>query len=367
MSLGLSLAFVTLAACSSTPEEEAVAGALGELVQALQTKDPVRVWALSDEVSKHAVLDVVKALEAAQSKVPLVWGGSCPPADPNCKAAVVKEARAALGAPLIEAAGADDPGRGPRVLGFLVDLGQLTFDDHVMDGLGARDMTFEEGPPRRVIVHTAGGDVFGFVDEGGSWRSLLVRDLVLDHPLVRELLANAKKTDGLAAERHRAWQLVVDPKTPQGAYNVARRMVTTDPPDWKGLFALLDPPAQQALGTAMEKARLAQKKLQSRTTKGQRKDAYNDHGIALMVEATSDRDLFVRWSRTPEFVKPLTATDEPMSLEGDPDQGTASVVTASGKRVPMVRDNEGYWRIADAERAIEAALIAPAMKVLDGP
>ncbi|MFO0751270.1 MAG: hypothetical protein U1F43_37220 [Myxococcota bacterium] len=361
------LAIVCLAACGSSPDEEAVEASLGTLVQALQAKDPARVWALSDEVSKHAVLDVVKTLEGAQAKIPLVWGTSCAAGDASCKSAAAKEARDALGGPLLDAAGPDDAGRGPRVLGYLVDLDKLAFGSHVMDGLGPKDMTFEPGPPRRVIVHTAGGDIFGFVDEGGTWRSLLVRDLVLDHPLIRELLANAKKTEGLAAEHHRAWQLGLDPTTPQGAYNVARKLQSSDPPDWKALFALLDPLAQTALGTAMEKARAVQKKIQARTAKGQRKDAYDDSGIALMVEATSDRDLYLRWSKTPGFVKPLAATDEPTSLEGDLASGKVAVVTTSGKRVPMVRDTEGYWRIADAQGPIEQALVAPAQKALETP
>lgn len=361
------VATTAMGACGSSPDEEAVEAALGQLVTALQAKDPAKVWSLSDSVSTHAALDVVKTLEDAQAKIPLVWGTSCAPGDVSCKSAAIDEAKLALGGPLLDAAGPDNAGRGPRLLGFLVDLDKLAFSDNVMSGLGARDMTFEPGPPRRVIVHTAGGDIFGFVEEAGQWRSLLVRDLVLDHPLVRELLANAKKTDKLAVERKRQWQLVVDPKTPQGAYNVARKLQTSEPPNWKDLFALLEPSAQAVLATAMDKARQAQKKIQGRTNKGARKEAYDEHGIALMVEATTDRDLYLRWAKTPTFVKPLATTDDPDNLEGDASKGACVVVTVSGKRVPMMRDEGGYWRLADVGKPIEAALVAPSQKVLDAP
>lgn len=346
---------LTVSACADSPEKAEVVAALGEVVAAMKAHDTTKLWSLSDEASRRAVLEAIATLEKAHAAIPLVWG----------KAA--DEARLALGAPIVAAAGPDDTGRGPRVLAHLVDLEKLDFHGGVMDGLGARDIVFEPGPPERAIVHTTAGETFGFVREGGVWRSLVLRDMVLDHPHLKELLANAKKTGELVGRQHEVWKASLDPKSPQGAYNLARAMQAADPPDWRSLFALLEPSAQAALGTALDTARAAQKKIQSRLVKAQRKDAYEDAGIALHVGSTSDRDLYLKWAATPDFVKPLTSTDPPDRVEGDPAHGDVKLITTTGKMVRMVRDSEGFWRLGDTTSAIEQALVAPAKKVLDGP
>jgi len=360
------LALVT--GCSSTPEEDAVEQAMGEVVSALRAKDAAKIWQLGDDASKQEVLASLHTLEQAQAQIPMVWGLTCAPDDKACKTSAADEAKQALGGALLAAAGADDAGRGARVISYLVDFAQLSFDDNVMDGLAARDFTFEDGPPRRVIVHTSAGDIFGFVqDANGQWRSLLVRQLVLDQPLISGLLANAEKTTGIADDHRRAWQLVLDPRTPQGAYNVARKMQSARPPDWAGMFALLEPSAQAMLGTALEKARAAQKKIQGHTAKSARGDAYDEGGIALMIAATSDRDLYQRWAATKDFVAPLTTTDEPDHLDGDASTGDVTVVTTTGKKTHLTRDAEGFWRIADTTAPIERALVQPAAKIIDAP
>jgi len=350
----VALAACLVGACGGTPEEEEVIGALDQVIGAMQSNDTTKLWNLSDEASKRAVLEAIATLERAHAAVPLVWG----------KAA--DEARLALGAPIVAAAGRDDTGRGPRVLAHLVDLEKLAIDGGVMDGLSPRDIVFEPGPPERAIIHTTAGETFSFVREGGAWRSLVLRDMVLDHPHLKELLANAKKTNELVGHQQEIWRASLDPKSPQGAYNLARSMQTADPPDWRALFALLEPSAQAALGTALDTARLAQKKIQSRLVKAQRKDAYEDAGIALHVGAVSDRDLYLKWSATPEFVKPLLTTDPPDRLEGEAARGDVKLVTTTGKLVRMVRDDEGFWRLGDTTAAIEQGLVAPAKKVLDG-
>ncbi|MCC6621001.1 MAG: hypothetical protein IT385_07085 [Deltaproteobacteria bacterium] len=342
-------------ACGNTPEEDEVIAVLGEVVGAMQAQDATKLWGLSDEASRRAVLEAIATLERAHASVPMVWG----------KAA--DEARLALGAPLVAAAGPDDSGRGPRVLAHLVDLEKLDFHSGVMDGLDARDIVFEPGPPERAIIHTTAGETFGFVREGGAWRSLILRDLVLDHPHLKELLANAAKTGELVGRQQEIWRASLDPKTPQGAYNLARGMQGADPPDWRALYALLDPAAHAALGTALDVARQAQKKLQARLVKAQRAGAYDEAGIALHVGAVSDRDLYLKWSATPDFVRPLLTTDPPDRLDGDPARGDVKIVTTTGKLVRMVRDTEGFWRLGDTAQAIEQALVAPAKKVIESP
>jgi hypothetical protein len=102
-------------------------------------------------------------------------------------------------------------------------------------------------------------------------------------------------------------------------------------------------------------------------TKAQRPEAYNDSGIALHVAAVSDKDLYVRWSKAADYVRPLSVTDDPDRIEGDVDKGDVRLITVSGKAVRLVRDAQGFWRLGDTTAPIEELLVAPAKKVLEAP
>jgi hypothetical protein len=170
----------------------------------------------------------------------------------------------------------------------------------------------------------------------------------------------------LAEEELRAaWIASRDPRTPQGAYNLARAAAAESPPNAATLFALLDAPARAALATAMETARSAQKLVQRRTTKRQRKAGYEEAGLTRYVDIDSDRSLYLAWAASPEFQPPLKAVAAPRAVEGDLATGKVTVVTVEGELVPMVLEPDAIWRLAGAAAAIEKALVAPAAAAIE--
>lgn len=341
----------TLVGCGGDhAEEPGLTAAVRATVDALSRRDMEALWALVDTPTREGLLAIVRDAERARARVAEVWPEGDRP-----------KALEALGGPLIEQLGPDDAGRGPRLLGALLDPGQVAFTQEVLDGLGARDVTHEAGPPERAIVFTSVGETFAFVREGDAWRSLFVRENVLEKgpiPLLRE---NAAKTLALADERDKAWRASFDPRTPQGSYNLARAAQTAKPPDVDALFSLLDDDARKALADMLEAGRAAQRAIQQRVAKAQRREVYAEAGLTRLVDAASDRDLYRRWAKSPDFVPPLAVTDEPQRVEGAPGAADVVVVTGTGK-VPMHRDADGYWRIAGARAAIEKALSPPPPK-----
>lgn len=347
----LAAATAGLVACGGEhPEQPALGEAVRATVDALSNRDMAKLWTLIDSPTRERMLQILRDVEEARTKVDEVW----PEAERG-------RALEALGQRLLAAVGADDEGRGPRLLKELLDPGQIDFTQEVLDGVEARDVTMEAGPPERATVFTSVGETFVFVKEGDGWRSLFVREHLLEDGTLPILADNAKKTLALAEARAAAWRKSRDPKVPQGSYNLARAAQTAKPRDPEALFALLDDDGRKAVLDALEAGRKAQRAIQQRVAKANRRDAYEEAGITRLVDATSDKDLYRRWSKSPDFVAPLAVTDEPQSAEIDDNGADAVVVTATG-RVSMHKDDDGFWRVAGARAAIEKALMPPEPK-----
>jgi hypothetical protein len=329
-------------------DDPTLASALDQTLLALETRNMEALWGLTDPATQDRLLKDLRKLESASSRVPEVWTGKD-----------VDLAREAMGAAVLTKLGLDDPGRGPRALGVLLDATKLTFDEGTRDGLGPRDVTYEAGPPRRALILTSAGERFAFVSADGRWASLLVRDLILDHPSFKSRVEHAEKTLALRDQAHAVWVSSSDPSSPQGAYNLARTAQNRTPADLDMLFALLDTDARAALREALELGRKAQRDIQQRVNRAERRTAYEAAGIARLVDASSDRDLFFKWASTKDWKPLLPATDPPERVEGDSDRGTVMVLTQSGARVPMTRDPDGIWRLGGLRAAVLTALGPP--------
>ncbi len=349
-------ALILAGGCGEHPDEGAVLEALGEVTGALEARDHTRLWNAFDAESQGRLLGAIDQCEAALTLVDAIW-------DEQDRAL----ARQALGHALTTAAGARDAGRGPRLVAALLDVTKLRFERETKDGLASRSVTFEDGPPARAIVRTSAGEKFGFTKAAGAWKSTLLRDLVLDEQPFRELLENTKKAMAVAEGKGVAWRTSRDPRTPQGTYNLARAVLGHDPVDADALLTLLDDSARGAVVEALELSRKAQKRIQQKFAKAQRANAYEAHGLGALLEATTDKELFAKWVGSPTFVKPFTANDEPERLEGDPAAGACTLITRGDAKIPLSRDESGFWRIAGFDATIRAALAAPSQKVLDAP
>ena len=344
---------LSLGACASQhPDEPAVIAVLDKTIAALQKSDFDTLWALTDPASQAELIALVRQVHATLQRVPEVYGG--------LGEARVAEARAALGEGLVDTIFPDEERAGPKLLARLLAPDLMRFDGHAMDGLNNNDVTLDEShDPAKAIVHTSAGESFAFVKTDAGWRSLLVRDLILQSATIRALADSVAKVDQTATERQRAWREGRDPHTPEGAYNVARAALTEQPLNAKLLYSLLDDDAREAVLGALKRSRDAQRDVQRRTTRKQRRRAYEDAGLAIYVDAKSDRDLYARWARTEGWKAPLAPTDEPARVDGDLAQGRVEVVTVSEARVPMVRGGDGTWRIADQAPVLQRTLTAP--------
>jgi hypothetical protein len=340
------LFLIPLYACQNTAAlDEALSSAVAATRTALSQKDHAALWNLTDAPTRSAIVDLLRQADKARNQVPTLW----PEADR-------KAALEALGATLSERLGPDDDGRGVRLLEATLDLRNLVFNEDTDQGLLARDVTFEPGPPRRALIVTAAGERLAFVDDGGQWKSSFVRDLVLESAAFQALTEHIKKAQTLADEDARRWRESTDPKHPQGSYNLARAAQTRKPVDVDMLFALLDADARKTLVDLLESARAAQRQIQQKTVKAARRDAYRAAGLLELVDTSTDRELFKKWALGANATPLLAASDEPASLDGDPATGTTTVVTRSGGRVPMSRDPDGFWRMGALRPTLTAAL-----------
>ncbi len=317
-------------------------------VSALRTRDAAKLWDLTDTTTRSKFIDALSDLETAWNRAPEVWLGKD-----------LEAARNALGGTLVSKLGPDDDGRGPRGLTELLDFSRLTFDEGTLEGLNARSLTYEAGPPRRALILTTAGERLAFVEKDGQWKSLIISEFVLDSLPFKSLLENIRKTLALADEAHRTWVSNADPSTPQGAYNLARAAQTRTPPDLDMLFALIDKDARDALKEALESGRKAQRQIQQKVSRPDRRAAYESANIAPLVDAASDRELFLKWAAAPDWKPLLASVANPEKVDGDLASGSVSIITADGARVAMKRDADSIWRLADLRPRILSSLAPP--------
>ncbi|TNF26830.1 MAG: hypothetical protein EP329_20525 [Deltaproteobacteria bacterium] len=346
----VALVVLTASCASEHADEPEVTKALDATVAALQARDWDALWELTDPASQEELIALLRGIHEALKKAPEVYA--------DAGATRLAAARTALGEALVDTIFPDEERAGPRLIERLFAADALRFDGHAMDGVTHHDITLDEThEPVKALVHTAAGETFAFLKTDAGWRSLLVRDLILSSSAFRTLADNVKKIDAELEARREAWRHGRDPRTPQGAYNVARAALGERPANAKLLYSLLDGKARAEVVEALKESRTAQREVQRRTTRKQRRKAYEDAGLTLYVDAKSDVELYSRWARTEGWKPPLAVTDDPERVEGDPASGRVEVVTLSGGRVAMTVADDGTWRIAD-----QAAVLAPALR-----
>jgi len=337
--------------CAAHPEEAALLEVFDATVDALRRSDFDALWELTAEDSRLEVVGLLRDLHASLLLVPKVYG--------EADAATARAARDALGEPLIEAVFPEDPAAGPRFLARLMEPDRLRFDQHALDGLMSRSVTVDDhARPPRGVVRTSAGESLAFVKTDGQWRSLLVRDLFLESRVVRGLREHAARMLTASVEVDARWRRSRDPGQPQGAYNLLRDAARDGARDGPMLYNLMAEDARAVVLLALERAREAQRDIQRRTTRRQRPRAYEQTGLAMFVEARSDRELFMRWVRSEGFRSPVRVDDEPASVEVA-DEDLATVVTDGGARLDFSRGDDGLWRLAGQARLLEEALLEP--------
>ena len=364
-----------------------MAGALLETVEALDRGDVKALWEISAPGAQQELLDLHQRLSRALRAVDAIY----PPAERP-------EARAALGERLLQGLDPTASGDqlGPALLSRLLDPAAMRLDDKARDGLRARGAVIEGD---KATIHTAAGELFTFERVDGAWRSRLIADLLEQSAAVDGLRANADAVLEAQAAARKAWQESRDPRTPNGAYNALRAAVSHAPPDGGVIYTLLDDDARDVLVRSLEVARKAQRAIQRKTKRAQRKKLYRQRGLQLFVDAESDRALLEAWALTDDFVPPVgkddppdrvipeataaareaakaAANGTPKTPPGEPTatgtaatQGSASarvsLVTTGGTRLAMRRDKRDYWRLTGYAPVLAEHLLARAQRALN--
>lgn len=338
---------VTLAApaCSQTPEQAAVSHALEATLDALQAADWQAVWDLSAPEAQAQLLALHGRLHEGLAAVPRIY--------PEDQRSV---AMAALGHSLVGDIAPDAADAGPRLLARLLVPDAARLDETARDGLLGTAATIDGD---RAVLHTTAGEAFTFRKAGDAWRSRLVVDIMTNSGRITTLEESATAVLKAAKLHQDAWTASRDPKTPNGAFNLARAALEREPRDADVLFALLDKGARARLAEAMEAGRAAQKAIQRKTSRKQRDEAYATHGITLHVAADSDRALFGAWVASDTYEPPFKGDPLPARVQGDATAEQVIVVTADDQRVSFARNDQGYWLLSAESERLTRALVAP--------
>lgn len=350
-------ALLTLApaGCGGGPEDEAVAKALEETMAAAERGDWQALWDLSAPAAQKRLLELHRKLHEALAAVEWLY--------PEEERA---DARDALGEKFVADVPLSAKDAGPQLLERLLDPSRMRLDEKAKDGLLGASATVDGD---RAVIHTSAGEEFTFERTEGGWRSSLVMDILEQSRRASLMLENANAIMKAADKHREAWKQSRDPRTAQGSYNIVRGALEAKPPQAKILFTLIAEPERKIVLEALERSRKIQKRIQRRTAKSKRKAAYEKYGLLDFVGTETDLALFTSWTKSERFKPLLAATDAPDKVEGDPLNGPATVITASGGKVPMVRSKDGYWRLSGLGEAIKEAFHAPldaAEKQLDG-
>lgn len=350
--VALLLVVVAMASgCAADPEREVVVAAFQATTDALASENWQQLWDLSDPESRASIEDLHFKIVQGLALVDQVY-----PAESR------EEARRALGQELVADLKVGAPDAGPTLLSRLLTGSTVDRGEGATDGRNAASVTIDGD---HAYIHTSAGEKYAFVRTPEGWKNQLLRDLLTDDSRIAILKESAAALVLAEEARKSAWVSSHDPRTPQGAYNLARTAASRSPVDAAALFALIDAPARAVVSEAMETARAAQKLVQRKTSRRQRKSAYDEAGLSAYVDVDSDRALYLAWAATPAFAKPITASAPPRALDGDVTSGRVIVVTETDERVPMVVDTDGGWHLADTAESIKRSLLQPAAKALE--
>ena len=332
--------------CSPSPEQLEVAEALDRTITSLEGGDMQALWDITAPAAQKEVLKLHAELHAALLLVDQLY-----PSDMR------DAARKSLGHDIIAAIPLNDPAAGPKLLRRILNPNAVRLDEKARDGLRTRGAVIDGD---KAVIHTSADEKFTFEKTTDGWRSGLVMDLIDQNRRFDVLRENARKIGEAQQSRRDAWVASKDPKAPQGAYNLIRKTVGTDPVKPAALFSLLDANSRGVALEALQTARTLQKTLQRRSKKAQRRGLYKKYGIDQLVKVTTDRDLFALWVKGSKYVPPIKdVRDPPERLEGDISTGTVAVITSKGARLSMQRGKDGVWRLASYAQALRDGLVKP--------
>jgi hypothetical protein len=339
------VASLAVGACEQSEHDADLVRALEATVTALEAEDWKTVWLYSAKSTQERLLDLHAKLHGALEVV-----------DRTVAPEDLKAARAALGAELVSGLTPGGDGVGPRLLSRLLTAGDIRLDDHARDGLRVRNVVFDGD---HATIETIAGETFTFDKTNTGWQSRLLSDILVETGVIETYLEHAAAVSERATAQAKAWRESTDPKTPHGAYNLARTALSAEPLDSKSLFAFLDDDARKVLILAIDRSRDVQRSLQKRKRGAERVIAYKKRKMWHHVRAGSDRQLYMYWAKLPEFEAPFATRAAPIRVETSEDGDLATVHTEDGHEITFKRADHGNWKLANQATRLRKLLWEP--------
>lgn len=342
MRLFLLLYILLLSACSSMDSDQNTLNeAFSQTKMALEKHDASRLWELSDQKSKEKILSLIGDAKEEMKHLSSLWDED-----------EQERAEKALGKTLLDALPDEEKEWGEAFTKHLFPFSDLD-TSHFPEAPKASYVTHIDGKEPKAIVTLPSGEQLTFVLEDGHYKHGLLKEIILDSPKTRSLLAHISKSKSLWAEHLHQLKVSDDPTSPEGAYNLARRAQNRAPQDINMLYALLDEESRLTLTKILQDARSQQKRIQQTTALNKRASAYEKAGISDLVMVDSGELLFKSWLRAKPDFKLLLGSDAPVDLHYlNPKE--ALITTQSQVEVSMVLDEDGFWRLGKlSQRLIE--------------
>ncbi len=314
--------------------------ALDALVSAARDKDAAALWAISPAKlhSRFDALaaDLVTTWERVQRDYP---------------AAEQAAALESLGEPTLKSALVE--GTGAELFAALTDFTRIGTGEAVDRGLAVSSVT-RDGDT--ATLKTQNGESFRFVREGDAWKAAVLLDRLDAHPTIAGLGAHVRDVKKVLDGWVKTRQESVDPKRPEGAFNVAMeairrtRRVT--------LFEMLEPSARAKLDAAFATVEKLQKAAELRyPTLAERKSVLDARKLAWIEGVPDAKALFVALFDAGAFADDVPATgNASITAVRSAEAGAMEVVSKEKDKEWVVRFSRaetGEWKLAALTAAIQ--------------
>ena len=323
-----------MACQKASPEARDVDAAFSELQRALFTGD---AGALYDMSVPELRAEVAALRERIAAAVELVEG--------NYSTEEAQAIKKDIGGTLLEGAESD------RDLYIAIaDMRGIRHNETVDEGL-KHDPASVRGS--EATIQTKAGDVFRFVKgDDGIWRTDVALEGFRKWPAIATIEKNIvqvrKNVDAMRRQR----DLLRDPRTPEGAFNLFREAVVGQNMDV--VYTLLSAKTKAHLRSALD-------------LYGKLPDDVRKEGPAKVPEplraglsrAEGVRSLLQEIAQTEILNDALSVSAADRVDHVDRTGDTAVVTTTGGREVHLERGDKDVWRIVDLESWAQTALVEP--------
>ncbi|GMV42806.1 MAG: hypothetical protein AMXMBFR64_45220 [Myxococcales bacterium] len=322
------------------PEAAAVAAVFSSLQGAIYEGDAGAVWDLSVP-ELHAE---IRALRERIVRAVVIL-------DDIYSAEEARVIRRDIGGDLLD--GVDDD---RKFFIALTAMGTLERTDEVIAGL--------QHDPARIngnvaTIETRGGETFRFVKGADEvWRSDLALETFRTWPALKTVLANLDRVDENVAAMRRQRDLLRDPRTPEGAFNLFREALVGQ--NAEVVYTLITPASREVLRQFLDQWAALPEETRKAGVEGLTAAcagaaAPDVKEVKVLLRRLMDADAL-------QEPLPLTAADRVEEVVRISD-GIVDVRTTRDKTLRLVRGDKDLWRVEALDAWARSALLGPVARV----